>query len=205
MGCKIQENLYELLKNAFSLKEKKSYFWAMIKQLTSTRFLVLSLVIIAVASTRALPYLIPHLWNFSAVYALGIFAGSQFQDKRLALAMPLGAMALSDLFIGQGFSLMVYAGFIIIVMCGIAIRNHITVTNVALASIIGAILFFLITNFAFLYPTTQYPHNMSGIITSYVMGLPFLRNALISDLIFAPVLFYGFYFLEKRYPVLARS
>ena len=175
------------------------------KQLISPRFVVLSLVIIAVACTRALPFLIPHLWNFSAVYALGIFAGSQFEDKRLALAMPLGAMALSDLFIGNGFSLHVYAGFIAIVMCGIAIRNRISVTNVALASIAGAILFFLITNFAFIYPTTLYPHNMQGIVTSYVMGLPFLRNALISDLIFAPALFYGFYLLEKRYPVLARS
>lgn len=177
----------------------------MIKQLTSTRFLVLSLLIIAVACTRALPYLIPHLWNFSAVYALGIFAGSQFRDKRLAIAMPLGAMALSDLFIGQGFNLIVYAGFIVIVLCGIAIQNRITVTNVALASVTGAFLFYLITNFAFFYPTTQYPHNMQGVITSYVMALPFFRNALISDLIFAPILFYGFYLLEKRYPALAHN
>lgn len=177
----------------------------MIKQLTSSRFLVLSLVIIAVASTRALPFLVPHFWNFSAVYALGIFSGAQLKDKRLALIMPLAAMAISDLFIGNGFVLTVYAGFIVIVMCGMAIRNRINVTNVALASIVGAVLFFLITNFAFLYSPALYPHNIEGIITSYVRGLPFLRNALISDLIFAPVLFYGFYLLEKRYPALAHS
>jgi hypothetical protein len=177
----------------------------MIKQVTSSRFLVLTAVVIAVACTRALPYLIPHLWNFSAVYALGIFAGSQFQDKRLAIAMPLLAMAISDLFIGNGFSLIVYTGFIVIVLCGIAIQKKINVTNVALASIAGALLFYLITNFAFLYPPTQYPRNAEGIITSYIRGLPFLRNALISDLIFAPILFYGFYLLEKRYPALARN
>ncbi|HXI00769.1 MAG TPA: DUF6580 family putative transport protein [Sphingobacteriaceae bacterium] len=177
----------------------------MIKQLTSSRFLVLTLVIIAVACTRALPYLIPHLWNFSAVYALGIFAGSQFNDRRLAIIMPLAAMALSDLFIGNGFSLIVYAGFIVIVMCGMAIQKRINVTNVALASIAGAFLFYLITNFALFYPPTQYPHNADGIILSYVRGLPFLRNALISDLVFAPILFYGFYMLEKRYPALARN
>lgn len=174
----------------------------MIEQVKSPRFLILTLLVIAAACTRALPLLIPHIWNFTAVYALAIFAGSLFSDKRLALFMPLAAMAISDLFIGSGFSLIVYAGFIAIVMCGMAIRNHITVTNVALASLVGAILFFLITNFALFYPVTQYPHNIQGIITSYIMGLPFLRNALIADIIYTPILFGTFYLFEKRYPAL---
>src|SRR5690606_25538410 len=161
------------------------------KEMLSTRFIVLSLIVILAAATRALPYLIPHTWNFSAVYALGVFAGVHFKDKRLAFAMPLAAMAISDLFIGSGFILSVYIGFAAIVGCGIAIQNRATTSNVILASISGTVLFFLITNFAFLYPVTLYPHNLQGIITSYIMGIPFLRNALISDMIFVPVLFYG--------------
>ena len=160
-------------------------------------------MVLLAAATRALPILIPHIWNFTAVYALAIFAGSQFKNRTLAIEMPLAAMAISDLFIGYGYSLVVYAGFIVIVMCGMAIRNHKTVTNIGLASVAGTILFYLITNFAFLYDVSLYPHNMNGIITSYVMGLPFLRNALIADMIFVPVLFGSFYLLEKRYPVLA--
>jgi hypothetical protein len=175
----------------------------MINQVRSPRFLVLSLLVIAAAATRAMPLIIPHIWNFTAVYALAIFAGAQFKNKVLALAMPLAAMALSDLFIGHGFSIVVYAGFIAIVMCGIMIQNHLTVTNIGLASVVGAILFFLITNFAFFYPVTQYPRNFSGVIQSYVMGLPFLRNAIIADIIYIPLLFGGFYLLEKRYPRLA--
>ncbi len=175
----------------------------MIEQIKSPRFIVLTLLVIAAACTRALPLFIPHIWNFTAVYALAIFAGSQFGDKRLAIVMPLAAMGLSDIFIpGNGFNLTVYAGFIAIVMCGMAIKNHITVTNVALASVAGAILFYLITNFALFYPVTQYPHNIQGIITSYIMGLPFLRNALIADMIYTPILFGAFFYLEKRYPAL---
>lgn len=173
------------------------------KEILSSRFIALSLIVIFAAATRALPYLIPHMWNFSAIYALGIFAGAQFKDSRLAFAMPLAAMAISDLFIGNGFILSVYVGFAAIVLCGMAIRNRVNTTNVALASIGGTLLFFLITNFAFLFPATLYPHNLQGIVTSYIMGIPFLRNALISDLIFIPALFYGFHLLEKRYPALA--
>jgi hypothetical protein len=175
----------------------------MINQVRSPRFLVLSLLVIAAAATRALPLFIPHIWNFTAVYALAVFAGAQFKNKVLALAMPLGAMALSDLFIGHGFIIPVYAGFIVIVMCGMMIHNRITVTNVGLASIAGAILFYLITNFAFIYPVTWYPRNLDGIITSYIIGLPYLRNAIIADIIYVPILFGGFYLLEKRYPALA--
>lgn len=177
----------------------------MINQVKSPRFLVLSLLVIAAAATRALPLLIPHIWNFTAVYALAVFAGSQFNNKILALAMPLAAMALSDLFIGDGFSVVVYAGFIAIVICGMMIHNRITVTSVGLASIAGAILFFLITNFSFIYPVSYYPRNLDGVIESYIMGLPFLRGAILSDIIYTPILFGGFYLLEKRYPAMAVS
>ena len=170
-------------------------------QAQSTRFLVLSILVIAAAATRALPLLLPNTWNFTAVGALAIFAGSQFNNKALAFIVPLSAMALSDVFLGHGFNLVVYTAFIIMVACGVFIRHKVNPTNIALASLVGAILFFLITNFAFLYP--WYPHNIQGIIQSYIAGLPFLRNMLIADVIYGTLLFGGFYLLEKRYPALA--
>ncbi|KAA8478532.1 hypothetical protein BDE36_2891 [Arcticibacter tournemirensis] len=172
----------------------------MIRQIQSSRFLVLSLLIILAACTRALPLMLPHAWNFTAVGALAIFAGSLIEDKRLAFILPLAAMAISDIFIGNGFSVVVYIGFIAMVACGLLIRNKITPGSIALASVAGAVVFFLITNFAFLYP--WYPHNVQGVVQSYIMGLPFLRNMLIADAIYGTVLFGGFYLLEKRYVVI---
>lgn len=170
-----------------------------------SRFIVLTLLVIAAALTRVMPLLIPHMWNFTAVGALAIFAGAQFNDKRLAFIMPLMAMALSDLFIGNGFSMLVYTGFIAMVACGYLIRRKVSVTNVILASFISASVFYLITNFAFFYPVTLYPHNVSGILASYTAALPFFRNMLIGNLVFSAVLFTSFYLLSKRYPVLVKA
>lgn len=175
----------------------------MIKQVQSSRFLIISLLIILAACTRALPLLLPDIWNFTAVGALAVFAGSQLKNTRLAFIVPVAAMALSDLFIGGGFNAVVYAGFVAMVACGLFIRNKVSAANIALASICGAVIFFLITNFAFLYP--WYPHNIQGVIQSYIMGLPFLRNMLLADIIYGTLLFGGFYLLEKRYPVLRVS
>lgn len=174
------------------------------KDILTPRFIVLSLLVIAAASTRALPYLIPHIWNFTAVGALAIFAGALFSNKRLAFIMPLAAMAISDLFIGNGFSLLVYLGFTAMVACGFLLREKVNVTNVVLASFISASVFYLITNFAFFYPISLYPHNISGVLTSYAAGLPFFRNMLVGNLVFSAVLFSSFYLLAKRYPALAK-
>ncbi|MEJ7780435.1 MAG: DUF6580 family putative transport protein [Daejeonella sp.] len=174
------------------------------KQIESPRFIVLTILVIAAALTRALPLIIPHIWNFTAVGALAIFAGSQFRDKRIAFAMPLAAMAISDVFLGNGFSLLVYTGFVVMVACGFLVRNKLNTLNVVLASFISASVFYLITNFAFFYPTT-YPQNLTGIFASYAAALPFFRNMLIGNLVYSAVLFGVFYLLSKRYPVLAKA
>jgi hypothetical protein len=174
------------------------------KDLLTPRFIVLSLLVIAAALTRALPYLIPHIWNFTAIGALAIFSGAQFSNRGLAFILPLAAMAISDIVIGNGFSVLVYIGFTAMVACGFLVRSKVTVTNVILASFISASIFFLITNFAFFYPATLYPHNFSGILTSYAAGLPFFRNMLIGNMVFSAVLFSSFYLLSKRYLVLAK-
>lgn len=174
------------------------------EHIKSPRFIILSLLVIAAALTRALPYLIPDLWNFTAVGALALFAGAQFRNKNMAFILPIAAMAISDLFIGNGFSLLVYTGFVAMVACGFLIRNKINTTNVILASFISASVFFLITNFSFFYPISLYPRNISGILASYSAGLPFFRNMLIGNMVFSAVLFGSFYLLSKRYPVLAK-
>lgn len=189
----------------FILKAKKIFpIFDSMEHIKSSRFIVLTLLVIAAALTRALPYLIPHIWNFTAIGALAIFAGAQFNDRRLAFIMPLAAMAISDLFIGNGFSLLVYTGFVAMVACGFLIRNKVNLSNVVLASFISAAVFFLITNFSFFYATTLYPRNLSGIMASYAAGLPFFRNMLIGNLAFSAVLFSSLYLLTKRYPVLAK-
>jgi len=174
----------------------------MIEQIKSPRFIVLSLLVLCAALTRALPFFIPNTWNFTAIGALAIFAGSQFGNSRFAFIIPVMAMAIADLFIGDGFSPIVYMGFIVMVACGVFIRNNVNPTSVTLSSIVGTIAFYLITNFAYLYSPTLYPHNLTGIVTSYIMALPFLRNMLIGDAFYSLLLFGAYYAFKKQYPVL---
>ncbi|MEO8796217.1 MAG: DUF6580 family putative transport protein [Daejeonella sp.] len=175
----------------------------MIDNIKSTRFLVLTILVIVAALTRAIPLLIPHMWNFTAVGALAIFSGAQFRNKSFAFIIPLAAMAISDLFIGNGFSMIVYSAFIVMVVCGYLIRNKVNAGNVVLSSVAGALVFFLITNFAFFYSPVLYPHNFAGIIASYVAALPFLNNMLAANLVYGSLLFGSFYLISSKYPSLS--
>jgi hypothetical protein len=90
------------------------------------------------------------------------------------------------------------------------VLNKVNPVRVVLASVASSLIFFLITNFAFLYPEAaiadpnlgNYPHNFSGIFASYTAGIPFLKNQILGDLFFSGVLFGGFALLQKRFKVL---
>ena len=62
----------------------------------STRTSALVLIIIAAAATR----LLPHPPNVTSLTALALFGGACFGDRRLAFAVPLLALALSDAVLG---------------------------------------------------------------------------------------------------------
>ncbi len=164
----------------------------MVSEIKSNRFIIISALIIAAALTR----FIPHLPNFTAIGALALFAGSKVQDKKLALLVPVFAMMVSDLLIPGGFNLFVYACFVATVFMGMLIKNY-NPAKIAFGGLLSAVLFFLVTNFAFLYPTA-YPQNFQGIMASYVAGIPFFNYQLLGNLFYSALLFGSFYFIEHR-------
>src|SRR5690348_10915284 len=88
-------------------------------------------------------------WNFTPVEAMALFGGAYFADRRLAVLVPLAAMALSDAVIGfdGAMSLVVYACIAATAFAGFGLRGRVRIPNVALASIAGATGFYLVTNF----------------------------------------------------------
>ena len=68
-----------------------------------------------------------------------------------------------------------------------------------LATLGSSIIFFLVTNFALFYPTMLYPHTVQGIMASYTAGIPFLKNAVIGDLIYSGILFAGYELVIKKF------
>jgi hypothetical protein len=162
------------------------------------RLITLSLMIFAAAASR----LVPHPYNFTPVAAMALFAGATFERKWSAFAIPLLALLLSDAvlgFYGLKEMLVTYFGFAAIVCIGFLVRGRPQVMPIALATLSGAVTFFLITNCAFLINTSLYPQTLDGLVQGYVAGVPFFRNTLLSDIFYSTLLFGGFLLAEHKY------
>lgn len=138
--------------------------------------------------------LMPHAPNFAPIGALAFFAGSYF-GKRWGWGVPILVMFISDYFIGFYNPVLmasVYGSFLLNVVIGFGIRKNKKSETIVLGSLFGSVLFFLITNFAVWAFSSWYPSNLSGLMMSYVAGLPFFRSTLLGDLFYTGVFFGGY-------------
>jgi hypothetical protein len=167
--------------------------------------LVLGAMILLAVATRLLYHFQPGLVppNFSPVEAVALFGGAYFADRRLALLVPLAAMALSDLVIGfHGLLWLVYACVAVSTVLGFGLRGKVGVARVVAYSVIGSTLFFIVTNFGVWLKGLYYPQTLSGLAECYLAATPFFQNTLAGDLFFSALLFGGFALLERRIPLL---
>jgi hypothetical protein len=164
------------------------------------RLLTLAAMIFSAAFIR----LIPHPWNMTPVAAMALFAGAQLEDKRLAFAVPLLAVFLSDLILGSFYSFwwLVYMAHASIVLIGFTLRHKRSVLRVASASIAGSLVFFLVSNLAHFFTAGFFPMTLAGLMQCYTLAIPFFRNTLLGDLCFTALLFGSFHLAERRFPVL---
>lgn len=160
---------------------------------------MLATMILAAAASR----LIPPPPNFSPIAALALFGGAQFADKRLAFFVPLAAMFLSDLILGlHSLIPVIYGCFAIIVCLGFLVRRNQSVWRIGGAAFLGAILFFVTTNFGVWLFGSFYPKTEGGLLACYAAAIPFFWNTLSSDLIYTVFLFGGVCAAEWRWPIL---
>lgn len=134
--------------------------------------------------------LFPHPANFAPVGAIALFGGL-YLPRRLSILIPLLALAVSDLFIGLYHPIMmlaVYGSFALMGYFGILAKSQKKISTIIAATLIGSILFFLITNAAVWAFGTMYPSSINGLWQSYAMALPFFRNSLLADFFFTGIL-----------------
>ncbi len=182
------------------------------KNLKNPRFLTICGIILFAAISRIFP-IAP---NFQPILAIAIFAGYYLSDKKFSLMIPILAMLISDLLIQitspvffgyqtQGFHSMmpfVYFAMLLSVLIGSKLMKKLTVFNVIGSSFVSAVLFFLVTNFGSWVAFEMYTKDLSGLMMSYEMGIPFFRNTLVSTLLYSGALFGGFTLAEKYFKVL---
>ena len=165
-----------------------------------SRFLTLTGLVVAAALSRV----IPHPWNVTPIAAMALFAGAHFSSRAAAYAVPLGALALSNLLLGTLYDtvLFVYAGFALTVFIGTRLREHRDAASILGASLISSLAFFAITNGGHWLVSGMYPHTVAGLSACFSAAVPFFRNSLAGDLVFTGVFFGGFAVLERAFPAL---
>lgn len=130
---------------------------------------------------------LPHIPNFAPIAAIALFAGV-YLNKKYALVIPIVAMLVADFFIGfynPYIMISVYGSFLLIGLIGLWLRDHKTLPNIIGGSLMGSIVFFIVTNFAvWAIPHSWYPHNLQGLVNCYILALPFFRNTIAGDLFY---------------------
>ena len=164
------------------------------------KLFTISAIIFALAMFR----LLPHLPNVSPVAAMALFGGAYYADKRLAFIVPFLALFLSDLVLGFHNSMIfVYAGFALTVAIGFLLKDRVTITNTAFATVIASVLFFLLTNLGAWLTSGLYAKSAAGLMQAYAAGIPFFQNSLLGNAVFVAVIFGGYHLLQKNFAVLS--
>ena len=141
---------------------------------------------------------IPHPFNFTPIIAMALVAGVFARPRWLALALPLGAMFVSDLVLNNTVYAHFYEGFRLFgdagAWLGIGLCALLPVllgtgrgaswTKLLGTGVGGAVLFFMVSNVMVWATSAMYPLNAAGLGACLAAGLPFFPNTLISTLVF---------------------
>jgi len=172
-----------------------------LQRLFSNRAFIFSVVLIFFG---VIFRLLPHPVNIAPIGALAIFAGAKL-PRKWALLVPIGAMFLSDIFIGfHNVIAYTWGAYVLmaIISSGILKTNKSTTSlnraiRIAGVTLSGSFLFFVITNFGVWLHSGMYARTLEGLIQSYVMALPFYQNSLIGDIGFTALLFTSYELVLK--------
>jgi hypothetical protein len=161
---------------------------------------ILALTMIAVAAVLRIA---PHPWNFAPIGAIALFSGAMLRDKRLAFLFPLLTLFAGDLFIGfHKLIPIVYASTLVSVALGFLLRTRHPLGRIVGVTLLGAMQFFLVTNFGVWLLLNTFPKTPAGLLACYVAGAPLFWNTLAGDALYVTLLFGGFALAGRLFPVL---
>jgi hypothetical protein len=137
-------------------------------------------IFLALAASR----FIPHPPNFTSLLALSFYVPAILGIRYLpALVL---SFFITDLVIGfHGTTLFTWGSVILIgLLSKFFISN--TITRIS-GALIGASLFFVITNFG-VWSLGFYGYTIEGLITCYTLAIPFFGNSIVGTIIFSSII-----------------
>lgn len=151
------------------------------------------------------------LSNFTPVGAVALFGGAYFSDRFKAYFVPLFTLFISDQVINYAYygkivlfydgAFWVYISFVIMVFLGSMIKKT-NISSVLLASLASVLVHWLLTDIQPWWYGTVFPKTALGYIDSLIAAIPFERNLMLGNLVYGAILFGGFEWAKKQYPVL---
>lgn len=159
---------------------------------------VLAVVLMVVFACTRWPGVLPQ--NFSAAYALAFCAGVFF-PRRLTWWLPMLTLFVTDLILNVFYyrasalspeMIGNYLAYGLLIWLGTKFKGRSSILNVLGGGILGAILFYLITNSISWMHDPAYPKTLAGWIQALTVGTPgwphtweFFRNTLLSGGLFS--------------------
>jgi len=147
-------------------------------------------IFLALAASR----FIPHPPNFTSLLALSFYVPALLGIRYL-LAL-IVSFIVTDLFIGfHGVTLFTW-GSVIFIGLGAKFFARTISTRIS-GSLLGAFLFFIITNFG-VWTTGFYGFTYGGLISCYILAIPFFAYSFISTFLFSSIIETVNYFLKIK-------
>ncbi|MGC3992393.1 MAG: hypothetical protein QM796_22370 [Chthoniobacteraceae bacterium] len=153
-------------------------------------------------------------FDFAPISAIAL-CGSVYLPKRLAFILPLGALFLSDLILNAHYGASLISGemafrylaLAIVGVGGYALRNTIRNPMLLGGAALASLWFYLVTNTGSWLGEPVYAKTFAGWVQAQTTGVPgypatylFLRNSLLSDLLFTGLFLACMSFTSARKP-----
>ncbi len=151
-------------------------------------------ICVGIFFSLALSRFIPHPPNFTSLLALSFYVPAILGIRYLPFL--LISFAITDFIIGYHTGTHWTWGSVLVI--GFISQYFIKNISYRLSgALLGALIFFIITNFG-VWVSGMYGYTFSGLVTCYVLAIPFFSYSLISTLIFSSLIEAVLYFVRQK-------
>ncbi|MBT6447671.1 MAG: hypothetical protein HOK38_02875 [Flavobacteriaceae bacterium] len=134
--------------------------------------------------TLAASRFIPHPPNFTSLLALSFYVPAILGARYLPVLII--SFVITDLFIGFHSVALFTWGSVILIGLGAKFFTK-NILNRILGALLGACLFFIVTNFG-VWTLGSYAYSLEGFVLCYTLAIPFFAYSLISTFIFSGII-----------------
>ena len=148
-------------------------------------------VLIALSASR----FIPHPPNFTSLLALSFYIPAVFGIRYIPIVV--FALLFTDIIIGFHSTMIFTSGSVILIGLISKYFNKSIMFRIS-GAFVGAVIFFVLSNFG-VWLGGSYGYDLNGLLSCYILALPFFGYSVLSTLIFSVVIETIYKFYQKSF------